>query len=164
MARERPGTFGTPATAALMRAGVTFEVHTYHHDPDADSFGLEAAAALGRPAGQVYKTLLVDTGAGLAVGVVPVDRQLDMKGLAAALGVKKVTMAQPTDAERSSGMVVGGISPVGQRKALPTVLDESIHQHESVLISGGRRGLDIELAPEDLIRLTRGRCAPIARR
>ncbi len=163
MARERPGTVGTPATAALTRAGVAFEVHPYHHDPDAGSFGLEAAAALGRPPGQVYKTLLVDSGAGLAVGVVPVDRQLDLKALAAALGVKKVAMAEPAVAERSSGMVVGGISPVGQRKALPTVLDESMHQHETVLISGGRRGLDIELAPEDLASVTDARFAPIAR-
>ena len=163
MTRERPGSTGTPATAALQRAGIAHELHPYSHDPEAVSFGLEAASALGRPPGQVYKTLLVDTGAGLAVGVVPVDCQLNLKAMAAALGVKKVTMAHPAAAERSSGMVVGGISPIGQRKSLLTVLDESMEQHQSVLVSGGRRGLDIELAPADLARLTSARMAPLTR-
>jgi Cys-tRNA(Pro)/Cys-tRNA(Cys) deacylase len=111
----------------------------------------------------VFKTLLVDTGSGLAVGVVPVDRQLDLKAVAAALGVKKVAMARPAHAERSSGYVVGGISPVGQRRALPTVLDSSAADHATILVSGGRRGLDLELSPTDLARITRATLAPIAR-
>lgn len=162
MAKKQQGA-GTPATVALDQAQVGYTAHSYDHDPSAPSYGLEAAAALGREPGQVFKTLLVDTGAGLAVGVVPVDRQLDLKALAQALGVKKVAMADPVAAQRSSGMVVGGISPIGQRKALPTVLDASMQGQATVLVSGGRRGFDIELAPDDLARLTRASYAPIAR-
>lgn len=149
--------------AALARAGVAFTGHYYHHDPAAPSFGLEAAQALGVPAGRVFKTLLVDTGTGLAVGVVPVDRQLDLKTLAVALGVKRVAMADPAAAERSTGYVVGGISPLGQKRALPTVVDLSLLDHETVFVSGGRRGLDLELVPADLVAVTAARTAPIAR-
>ncbi len=164
MARHAPsGSAGTPATAALTAAGVDFTQHAYEHDPTVPSFGLEAAQALGLPAEQVFKTLLVDTGDGLAVGVVPVTGSLDLKALAVALGVKKVTMADPAAAERSSGMVVGGISPVGQKRALPTVVDESVELFETVYVSGGRRGLDVGLSPADLVRLTRAHVADIAR-
>lgn len=153
----------TPATRALERAGVRYEVRSYVHDPGASSFGLEAAEALGVEPGRVFKTLLVDTDKGLGVGIVPVDRLLDLKAVAAALGAKKATMADPTVAERVTGYVVGGISPLGQKKALPTVLDASAQQHRTILVSGGRRGLDLELDPADLLALVRGSTAPIAR-
>ena len=154
---------GTPATVALTDAGVTFRTHSYRHDPAAASFGLEAAEALGIAPERVFKTLLVDTGNGLAIAVLPVDRQLDLKAVAAVLGVKRVTMADPRQAERASGYLVGGISPVGQRRALPTLIDESAVAHRTVFASGGRRGLDIELSPTDLIRVTAARTAAIAR-
>lgn len=163
MGRPREKGAGTPATTALTRAGISFETHGYDHDPTAASYGLEAAAALSVPPSQVFKTLLVDAEAGLAVGVVPVDRQLDLKALAAALGVKKVAMADPASAERSSGMVVGGISPVGQKRLLPTIVDESALSFERVYVSGGRRGLDLSLTPADLAAVTRARFAAIAR-
>lgn len=152
---------GTPATVALERAGISFTPHAYEHDPSAASYGMEAAAALGVEASRVFKTLLVDTGAGLAVGVIPVDAKLDLKAIAHALGVKRCAMAEPAVAERSSGMVVGGISPIGQKRPLPTVLDASIRSFDTVLVSGGRRGLDVELAPADLQRLTKATVAAI---
>ncbi len=163
MAKSRQTAPGTPATVALTRAGVVYAVRAYEHDPAADSYGLEAAEALGVEPERVFKTLLVDTGTGLAVGVVPVDRQLDLKAIASALGVKKVAMARPPDAERSSGYVVGGISPVGQKRPLPTVIDSSATGHATILVSGGRRGLDIELSPADLAKVTKATTAPIAR-
>ncbi|TQJ50821.1 Cys-tRNA(Pro) deacylase [Phycicoccus sp. SLBN-51] len=163
MARRREASAGTPATTALTRAGVDFAVHPYEHDPAAPSYGLEAAEALGVPAEQVFKTLLVEGERGLAVGVVPVSRTLDLKAVAAALGVKKVAMAPPAAAERTTGYVVGGISPVGQRKALPTVVDDSALAFERVYVSGGRRGLDLSLSPTDLVRVTGATCASIAR-
>ncbi|RIK16637.1 MAG: Cys-tRNA(Pro) deacylase [Acidobacteria bacterium] len=153
----------TPATVALERAGIRYDVRSYVHDPTAASFGLEAAEALGIEPARVFKTLLVDTDKGLGVGIVPVDRLLDLKAVAAALGAKKATMAEPAVAERVTGYVVGGISPVGQKKSLPTVLDVSAEQHATILVSGGRRGLDLELAPADLLAVVRGRTAPIAR-
>ncbi len=161
--KDRGGSVGTPATAALTRANISYAVRAYEHDPSAPSFGLEAAEALGVEPGRVFKTLLVDTGDGLAVGVVPVDGTLDLKAIASALGVKKVTMAEPAAAERSSGYVVGGISPIGQKRQLRTVVDESAAGLDSVLVSGGRRGLDLELAPADLVRVTGATLAPIAR-
>ncbi|HLS41461.1 MAG TPA: Cys-tRNA(Pro) deacylase [Ornithinicoccus sp.] len=161
MARSRGG--GTPATVALDRAGVAYALRAYEHDPQAPSYGLEAAEALGVDPARVFKTLLVDTGSGLGVGIVPVSTQLDLKALAAALGVKKVAMADPREAERATGYVVGGISPIGQRRRLPTVLDESALDFETVLVSGGRRGLDLELSPTDLVAVTGARTAPIAR-
>lgn len=153
----------TPATAALTRAGLPFQTHTYAHDPSVASYGQEAAEATGVQPERILKTLLVDTGAGLAVGIVPVSRSLDLKAMASALGVKKVTMAEPSVAERSSGYVVGGISPIGQRKALPTVLDDSARGFATVFVSGGRRGLEIELTPNDLATATTGTFASIAR-
>lgn len=161
--KERGGSVGTPATVALTRAGIPYAVRAYEHDPAAESFGLEAAQALGVEPERVFKTLLVDAGVGLAVGIVPVDRSLDLKAIAAALGVKKVAMADPAAAERSSGYVVGGISPIGQKRALPTVLDESAFGFDSVLVSGGRRGLDLELSPADLTSVTSAVRASIAR-
>ena len=138
----RKGAGGTPATVALTRAGVAFTLHPYDHDPRAESFGLEAAAALGVPAERVFKTLLAEAGGRLVVGIVPVTGQLDLKALARAVGAPRALMADPAAAERSTGYVVGGISPVGQRKALPTVLDATALDHPTVFVSGGRRGLD----------------------
>lgn len=151
----------------MSAAGVSFHMHAYTHDPRATSYGMEAAEALGFPPEQVFKTLLVDVSSGprpeLAVGIVPVHLKLDLKAIATALGAKKAVMADPTQASRSSGYVVGGISPIGQKTPLPTVLDESAILLESVLVSGGRRGLDVELAPDDLVALTGATYAPIAR-
>ena len=159
----RKESVGTPATVALTTAGVPFTVHTYDHDPSAKSFGLEAAEVLGLPPEQVFKTLLVDTGAGLAVGIVPVSCQLDLKAVATALGVKKVEMADPKAAERSTGYVVGGISPIGQKRALPTVLDESATLFGTIYVSGGKRGLDLGISPDDLVMVTAAELADIAR-
>jgi Cys-tRNA(Pro)/Cys-tRNA(Cys) deacylase len=164
VARKKQGRAGgTPATVLLDRGGIRYLPHTYEHDPRAASFGLEAAHALGVDPARVFKTLLVDTDAGLGVGIVPVDSQLDLKAVAAALGAKKAVMAAPAVAERTTGYVVGGISPVGQRKALPTVLDASAQQFDTILVSGGRRGFDLELAPGDLVSVTRAVLAAIAR-
>ena len=152
----------TPALKALDAAGVSYRVHEYVHDPRATSFGLEAAAALGMPAARVFKTLLASDSAALVVGVVPVDTTLDLKALATAVGVKRLAMAAPAVAERSTGMIIGGISPVGQKRPLRTAVDASAMDHDTVLVSGGRRGLDVELSPHDLVRLTGAVVAAIA--
>jgi len=156
-------TRGTTATIALERAKIPFALHEYTHDPRADSFGLEASAALGVPPERLFKTLVatVDGGA-LAVGVVPVNRQLDLKALAAAVGGKKAAMADAAAAERATGYVVGGISPVGQKRRLPIVVDASALELSTVYCSAGRRGLQMELAPADLVRATGARVAAIA--
>ena len=154
---------GTPATVALTAAGVSFSKHTYEHDPTARSFGLEAAQVLGLPPEQVFKTLLVDTGTALAVAVVPVAGRLDLKAMATALGAKRVTMADPVAAQRSSGYVLGGISPIGQKRALPTVIDESAELFDVVYVSGGRRGLDLGVSPADLVLVTGAVLADIGR-
>jgi Cys-tRNA(Pro)/Cys-tRNA(Cys) deacylase len=154
---------GTPATTALARAGVPHRVHPYQHDPAAPSYGLEAAATLGFEPARVFKTLLVEADGQLGVGIVPVDRQLDLKAIAAVLGAKRAVMALPAAAERATGYVVGGISPIGQRRRLPMVLDASAVDQPTVLVSGGRRGLDVELSPADLVALTGARVAVIAR-
>jgi Cys-tRNA(Pro)/Cys-tRNA(Cys) deacylase len=156
-------TQGTPATVALSKAKVEFTSHAYDHDPAAKSYGLEAAEALGLAPEQVFKTLLVEVDGKLTVGVVPVGKQLDLKAIAAAAGGKKAVMADPAAAERTTGYVVGGISPIGQKRALPTVIDATATDHDTVYVSGGRRGLDIGLAPKDLITITNARTAPIAR-
>ena len=165
-ARNVPGrgsaTGSTPATAALATAGVDHTVHPYDHDPAQTGFGLEAAAKLGVDPERICKTLVVDTGDRLAVAVVPVSGQLDLKAMAAALGVKKVTMADPARAARSSGYVVGGISPLGQKTILPTVIDDSARDHELMMVSAGRRGLQVQLRPADLVAVTGARFAPIA--
>ena len=145
---------GTPATVALAQAKVPFDVHAYDHDPSAQSYGTEAAEAMGVPAERVFKTLLADVDGKLVVAVVPVSGQLDLKALAGAVGGKKAAMADPAAAERTTGYVLGGISPLGQRKKLPTVIDESALEYETVFCSAGRRGLEVELAPGELIRLT----------
>lgn len=157
----------TPAIAALTRAKVPHTVHPYHHDPRSTAFGDEAVAALDLDPARVFKTLVaaVDGSDGrqrLVVGVVPVAGHLDLKALASAVGGKKATMAAVADAERSSGYVAGGISPLGQRKALPTVIDSSAQGFPTIYISAGRRGLQVELAPADLARVVRARFAPIA--
>ena len=153
----------TPATKALTAAGTDFTEHPYEHDPRAESYGLEAAEVLGVEPARVFKTLLAQTDHGLAVGVVPVTGQLDLKALAAAVGAKKASMADPALAEKTTGYVVGGISPIGQKRSLRTVVDDSALEHGSILVSGGRRGLDLELAPADLIAATEATTAPIAR-
>lgn len=162
MAR-RPAAAGTPATAALTAAGIPFSVHPYEHDPAAPSFGLEAAEALGVDAERVFKTLLAETELGLVVGVVPVTGMLDLKALASAAGAKRAGMADPAAAERRTGYVVGGISPIGQRQRHLTVVDETAQLYETVFVSGGRRGLDIELAPADLLTATRAVYAALAK-
>jgi Cys-tRNA(Pro)/Cys-tRNA(Cys) deacylase len=160
MARKQASQ-GTPATAALVAAGVSFVSHPYSHDPAAASYGLEAAEVLGVDPARVFKTLMVDVDGRLAVGVVPVSGNLDLKAMAAALGAKKATMADPAAAERRTGYVLGGISPLGQRQSSPTVVDDSALGLDTILVSGGRRGLDIELSPAELIRLTGARTARI---
>mgnify|MGYP006195395629 CR=1 FL=1 len=154
---------GTPATQTLKRAGTAFEVHEYDHDPRATSYGTEAAEALGIDPGRVFKTLFADLDGALVVGVVPVVGQLDLKSLARALDGRKAAMADPRAAERATGYVVGGISPLGQRKAHPTVIDDSALEHPTVFVSAGRRGLEVELSPAELVRLTGARVAPIRR-
>ena len=163
MAKAKQGGQGTPATVALGKAGVEFSTHAYEHDPAAKSFGLEAAEALGLDPRLVFKTLLVEVDGKLSVGIVPVDKQLDLRAVAAALGGKKAVMADPAAAERITGYVVGGISPIGQKRLLPTVVDASATEYETVYVSGGRRGLDLGLSSTDLIKITSARTAPIAR-
>ena len=167
MAKRTKGGGATPATRALAAAGVAYTEHPYEHDPAAPSYGLEAAEVLGVPPERVFKTLLAQTDLprdhGLVVGIVPVGGQLDLKALAAAVGAKKATMADPALAERTTGYVVGGISPIGQKRSLTTVLDESALGHDTVFVSGGRRGLDLELAPGDLVRATSAVTSVIAR-
>ena len=153
----------TPATTALNRAGVAFIVHRYQHDPGSMSYGLEAAHALGVPAERVFKTLLADVDGNLVVAVVPVVGSLDLKALASARGGKRAGMAASAAAERATGYVIGGISPLGQRRRLPTVVDQSATGFDTVYVSAGRRGLDLELAPADLIRLTGATTARIGR-
>ena len=161
MAKKAAG--GTPATVALDRAGVAFTLHPYEHDPRSPSYGLEAAEALGVDPARVFKTLMATLDGRLVVGIVPVSGQLDLKALARALGGSKATMADVAGAERATGYVAGGISPIGQKRAHPTVLDESALDFQTVYVSAGRRGLDLELAPADLVAVTRAVTAPIGR-
>ncbi len=153
----------TPATVALGAAGIAFTEHAYEHDPANRNFGTEAATVLGLDPEQVFKTLMVDVDGSLAVAVVPVTGKLDLGALAAALKAKRAVMADPAVAERKTGYLVGGISPIGQKTKLPTVLDETVELFDTVFVSGGRRGFDIELSPADLISTTSGILAPIAR-
>jgi Cys-tRNA(Pro)/Cys-tRNA(Cys) deacylase len=153
---------GTPATALLTKQRVPHQVHEYAHDPRSASFGAEASELLGLPAERVFKTLVAEVDGVLTVGVVPVAGQLDLKALAAAAGGKKARMAEVAAAERATGYVAGGISPLGHRKRLPVVVDASAIGFETVYCSGGRRGLEIELAPADLVRLAGASVAPIA--
>jgi Cys-tRNA(Pro)/Cys-tRNA(Cys) deacylase len=161
VATKRPG--GTPATVALTRAGVAFTLAAYDHDPRAASYGQEAAEALGVDPAVVLKTLLATVDGRLAVGIVPVRAQLDLKALARALGGSRAVMAEVADAERATGYVAGGISPFGQKRAHPTVVDESALGHDEVYVSAGRRGLDVAVAPADLVEVTGATVAPISR-
>ncbi|MEU1474893.1 Cys-tRNA(Pro) deacylase [Streptomyces sp. NPDC001668] len=154
---------GTPATVALTTAGVPFTVHAYDHDPSHPSYGEEAAEAMGVSPDRVFKTLVADVDGALTVAVVPVAGSLDLKALATAVGGKRAAMADPALAERTTGYVRGGISPLGQRKRLPTVLDASASAHDTICVSAGRRGLEVELAPKDLAGLTNAVLAPIGR-
>ena len=147
----------TPAVVAAERAGIPFTLHEYEHDPNAESYGLEAAEKTGVDPARVFKTLVVSRDGKLSVAIVPVAAQLDLR----ALG-KRAELADRTVAERATGYVLGGISPLGQRKPLPTLVDESALAFPSIYVSAGRRGLELELAPDDLVRLTGARIAPIA--
>jgi len=161
MAKASRGAGPTAAVAVLARERVAFTVHEYAHDPAAASFGLEAAAALGRDPDQVFKTLLVVHERDWAVAVLPVSARLSLRAAAAALGWKRAALAEPRLAERRTGYVVGGISPLGQKTPSPTLLDDSAEAWSTVLVSGGRRGLDVELPPAELLRLTGGRTAAL---
>lgn len=164
MAKRKQQPSGTPALRVLADAGVTHTVRHYAHDPRSTlGYGGEASAALGVDPAQVLKTLVADVDGALTVAVVPVSGRLDLKALAAAVGGKRAAMAEVRAAERATGYVTGGISPLGQRTTLPTVVDSSALDHPTVLVSGGRRGLDVELAPHDLVTLTGAITAPVGR-
>jgi Cys-tRNA(Pro)/Cys-tRNA(Cys) deacylase len=153
---------GTAATIALERAKIPFTLHEYARDPRHGSYGLEASEALGIPSERVFKTLVAAVDGALAVGVLPAGRQLDLKALAAAVGGKKAAMAEVAAAERATGYVAGGISPIGQKRRLPVVVDSSALALGTMFCSAGRRGLEIEIAPADLIRATGAKIAAIA--
>ncbi len=153
---------GTPATALLTRNGVPHTLHPYAHDPRAESFGEEAAAALGVDPARIFKTLIASVDGRLTCGVVPVARRLDLKALAAAVGGKRAELAEPAAAARATGYVVGGISPLGQKARLPVVVDASASDWATVFVSAGRRGLQLELTPADLVAAAAARLAPIA--
>ncbi|MFG2980429.1 Cys-tRNA(Pro) deacylase [Streptomyces sp. NPDC048258] len=162
MAKKKPPA-GTPAIVALTAAGAEFTTHAYAHDPAHASYGEEAAEALGIPSDRVFKTLVAEVDGVLTVAVVPVSGSLDLKALASAVGGKRAVMADPALAERTTGYVLGGISPLGQRKRLRTVIDASASGHPTVCCSAGRRGLEVELSPSTLTALTDATLAPIAR-
>ena len=161
MAKKQSG--GTPATVALTRAGIEFTLHAYDHDPRATSYGDEAAEALGLDPHRVFKTLMASVDGRLAVAVVPVAVRLDLKSLARALGGSRAAMADLVAAERATGYVAGGISPLGQKRPHPTVVDESSLGHPTVYVSAGRRGLDLEIAPGDLVAATGAITASLSR-
>ncbi|WP_349897292.1 Cys-tRNA(Pro) deacylase [Parafrigoribacterium soli] len=154
---------GTPATVALAAAGIHFTAHSYEHDPANRNFGTEAASALGLDPERVFKTLVTDVDGRLVVAVVPVTGKLDLGALAAAVHGKRATLADPAVAQRKTGYVVGGISPIGQKSKLETVLDETVELFDTVFVSGGKRGFDLELAPSDLVAITAARISAIAR-
>jgi Cys-tRNA(Pro)/Cys-tRNA(Cys) deacylase len=154
----------TPAINQARQANISFSVHEYEHDPNTTAYGEEAATKLGLDSRRVFKTLVVavDTRK-LAVAVLPVSSQLDLKHFARAVGSKKVTMADKKDVESATGYVLGGISPIGQRKPLKTIIDQSATMHQTIYVSAGRRGLEIELSPDDLCSLTNGEYDKIKR-
>lgn len=154
----------TPAINTAGKAKINYAVHEYSHDPSGESYGLEAAHKLGIPGERVFKTLVVSHGSkDFAVGVVPVSAMLNMKLMARVLGAKKAGMAKAQDVERATGYVLGGVSPLGQKKRLKTIVDVSALDYPTIFVSAGRRGLEIELKPQDLISLTNGAFAPICR-
>ena len=161
MAKRAAG--GTPATVALTAAGIAHTIHAYPHDPRSTSYGLEAAEALGLDPARVFKTLMASVDGRPTVAIVPVAGHLDLKALARAVGGSKAVMADAAVAQRVTGYVVGGISPIGQRRAHPTVLDERALDWPTVFVSAGKRGLDLEVAPADLARVTDAITAPIGR-
>ncbi|MFZ4842515.1 Cys-tRNA(Pro) deacylase [Mycetocola saprophilus] len=163
MAKKTPAPAGTPALRALAEAQIEVIAHEYEHDPAEKNFGLEAASKLDLDPARVFKTLVASVDGTLTVAVVPVSGMLDLKALAQAVGGKKAELADTGLAERKTGYIVGGISPVGQKTPLPTVIDEEAQLYDTVFVSGGRRGLDIELAPADLARITGATFAPIAK-
>jgi len=157
---------GTPATEALVNAGVKFVLHPYDHDPGSTAYGDEAAQALGVDPLRIFKTLVIDIGATrpeLAVAVLPVGTQLDLKTFAAALGAKKASMADKDQVTRSTGYVLGGVSPVAQKVSLPTLIDETAQLWDTILVSAGKRGLQVELSPNDLADVVSASFADIAR-
>lgn len=164
MSRKHAAVGATPAIHALIESGVPHTVHHYTHDPASDlGYGLEAAAALGVDPGQVFKTLCVNADSELCLGLVPVDAMVDLKALAHAVGAKRAVMATAEQAQRATGYVVGGISPLGQRRQLRTVICESVELWDVVYVSGGRRGLDLSLAPAALTTTTAATLAPISK-
>jgi Cys-tRNA(Pro)/Cys-tRNA(Cys) deacylase len=153
---------GTPATALLSKQQVAHTLHPYEHDPRADAYGEEAASILGVEPARIFKTLIASIDGKLACGVVPVAGRLDLKALAAAVGGKRGEMADPQAAQRATGYVLGGISPLGQKSRLPIVIDASALDFSTMFVSAGKRGLQVELAPADLVRLCSATTAPIA--
>jgi Cys-tRNA(Pro)/Cys-tRNA(Cys) deacylase len=164
------GSQGTRAIDAARRAGITYTVHEYAHDARSSlreggrGYALEAVEALGIDAGRVFKTIVVSVDGRLGVAVVPADSEVDLKAVADALGGRKAAIAPPAEAEKATGYVLGGISPLGTRRPLPTVLDSSAGAWPTIHVSAGRRGLEIELAAADLVTLVKGSMAPVARR
>lgn len=154
---------GTPATLALTRAGIQYSTHAYDHDPRSDSYGVEAAELLGLDPHQVFKTLLAEVDGTCVVAIVPVSGTLDLKALASAAGGRRAEMSDPRSAERLTGYVVGGISPIGQKRPLATYLDATAMDFDTVYVSGGRRGLDIGITPVDLVTMTNAAIAAIGR-
>ena len=153
----------TPAINTLEQSNIEHRVHSYKHDPSTESYGLEAADNMNVDAARIYKTLVVELNTGaLAVGVVPVSKKLNLKSIAKSAGAKKASMAEPDRVVRSTGYVLGGVSPIGQKKSLPTVIDDSAKQFDSIFVSGGRRGLEIEISAQNLCTLTSGCFAAIA--
>ena len=154
---------GTPATALLAKQKVTHSLHSYEVSADAPNYGALVAEAIGAEPGRVFKTLVTDVDGALTVAIVPVTGDVDLKALASAAGGKRAAMADRDLAEKTTGYVRGGISPLGQRKRLPTVLDQSALDSETIFVSAGKRGLQVQMAPTDLVRLTAATVAPIAR-
>lgn len=151
----------TPAINAAKKARVAFTVREYAHDPSCQSYGLEAAEKLGEDPARVFKTLVADLGGELVVAIIPVEAMLGLKQMAKAAGAKKAAMADKALVERTTGYVLGGVSPLGQKKRLRTFIDASAQTHPTILVSAGRRGLEIELSPHDLTRLTNGKFADL---
>ena len=164
------GAHGTRAVDAARRAGVVHTVHEYAHDARASlreggrGYALEAVEALGIDPGRVFKTIVVSVDGRLGLAIVPADAEVDLKAVAVALGGRRAVIAPPAEAEKATGYVLGGISPLGTRRAMPTVIDVSAAGFPTIHVSAGRRGLEIELAVADLVALTRGSSAPVARR